>query len=324
MNDVENTLGSTEEKVIYWPVEEGLLESPAVSNRDLFARKYQDESPDEILKRYAFFDTREIEQFYRQVFALLPELELSGVGVELGAGTAGFSSVSVKCFQDIQTLYALEVVPEVVRLLQPRIIGSLCGGLEAKIKNVVGSFDQIDLPDDSVDFCIEVESLHHSDDLRRTVEEAARVLKPGGVLLLLDRAHHDGLTDEQRQLMLDIEYSDEWKIANGYAMDRLNRAENGEHEIRLCEWQDCLADAGFSIDKRIELRTFSFKKLLRAMLLCLPFSIRKRLNLLPSRVRPQKGELSWMFRKLVGLGKSDPVYHESMRDYTIMLTRYSA
>jgi len=50
MNDVENTPGSTEEKVIYWPVEEGLLESPAVSNRDLFARKYQDESPDEILK----------------------------------------------------------------------------------------------------------------------------------------------------------------------------------------------------------------------------------------------------------------------------------
>ena len=323
MNDGENTLGSTEEKVIYWPVEEGLLESPAVSNRDLFARKYQDESPDEILKRYAFFDTREIEQFYRQVFALLPELELSGVGVELGAGTAGFSSISVKYFSSIETMYAVEAVPEVVRLLQPKVIKALCGSIKHKIKNVVGSFNQVNLSDSSVDFCIEVESLHHSNDLSTTLEEAARILKPGGTLLLLDRAHHNSMSEEQRQLMLDIEYSDEWKNANGYLLAPLNRADNGEHEIRLREWENCLDKSGFTVERRIELRTCSPKKLLRSLVLSIPFGLRKPLGILPSRVRPQDGEISWLFRKLLGLPIRCSMYHQSIRDYTIFLARLS-
>jgi SAM-dependent methyltransferase len=239
----------------------------------------------------------------------------------LGAGTAAFSSMACMHFPGIEKIYAVEVVPEVVRLLQPKIVERLCGDSEFKVQSVIGSFNKVDLPDNSVDFCIEVESLHHSENLNQTLKEAARILKPGGCFLLLDRAHHNSLSEAQRQLMLNIEYSDAWKRENGYALDRLTRAENGEHEIRLCEWEHALAENEFRIENRLELRQLSFKKLLRSLLLCLPFHFRRMFNILPSRVRPQKGEISWLIGRLLGLPATNSCYHQGARDYTILLAR---
>jgi len=308
--------------ILEWEVEEGLLESPSVTNRNLFAKKFQNESADSILKKYAFFDAGEIESFYTQVFDLLPEMKLSGVGVELGAGTAGFSSVTCKYFPNIDQIYALEVVPEVVKLLQPKTIYKICGSSSAKIQSVIGSFNNIEFPDNSVDFCIEVESLHHSEDLAQTLVEAARVLKPGGYLLLLDRAHSNSLSEKQRKLMLNVEYSDTWKKENGYEMVKLNRAKNGEHEIRLNEWEKTLFDSGFKIERRLELRLLTFKKLIRSLLLCLPFNFRKLFNILPSRVRPQEGEILWMIRQILHLPDNNSIYRQSLRDYTVFLTTF--
>ena len=70
----------------------------------------------------------------------------------------------------------------------------------------------------------------------RTLRETSRVLKPGSQLVAIDRAHYDGVSDEQLRFMLNVQYSAEWKRRNGYVDSPLSRAQNGEHEIRMKEW----------------------------------------------------------------------------------------
>lgn len=304
-----------------WPVEKGILESPSITNRNLFAQKFKEKDPDAILRKYAYFDGQEMSRFYNSLFDLIPEVQLSGVGLELGAGTCGFSASVCNRFADIENIYAIEVVPDVVQLLQPKTISSICGEQAKKIIRVIGSFNRLELEDNSVDFCVEVESLHHSSDLTVTLKEVARVMKKGSTLLILDRSHNNKLTQEQRKFMLEVEYNDEWKIENGYNLKKLTRQENGEREIKLEEWEDALMENGFILEKRLELRTADYKKLFRGFLLTLPFKLRKWLNILPSRVAPQDGEILWMLGYLLGINSKNDLYKPSLRDYTVFVAR---
>ena len=225
-------------------------------------------------------------------------------------------------FPAVYKLYAVELVPDVVRLLQPITIPALCGDAGTRIIRVVGSFDEIELSDASVDFYVEVASLHHSNDLDHTLGELARVLKPGGLLLALDRAHHDKLSEAQRTFMLDVEYPDWWKRENGYDTAPLKRRDNGEHEIRLCEWFDAFARAGFTLERHLELRTVGWRKLLRGAVLTLPFTLRRRLGWLPSRARWHDGEWCWMLGRLLGLHRPDRRFRVADYDYSLFLVRH--
>ncbi len=64
-----------------------------------------------------------------------------------------------------------------------------------KIHNVTwkrGDIDKVPLPDASVDVALLSQTLHHASDPGRAVHEAARVLRPGGRVLILDlRAHRE-------------------------------------------------------------------------------------------------------------------------------------
>ena len=303
-------------------MDKGFLESPAIINRNLFARKLKDREPDAILNQWQQFDFQTIDDFYNNVFALIPEVRLSGVGLELGAGTGALSSTVCKKFENVHTIYAVEAVEEVVRLLQPKIMSSICGKRATKIKRVVGSFDALELDAASVDFCVEIDSLHHSNDLGATLKEVARVMKPNGVLVILDRSHNNRLNEEQRKFMLDVEYSEEWLEEQGFdSSRRLTRRDNGEHEIRVGEWKEALRESGFSIEKRFELRTVGFRRLLRGLMRSVPFRWRKRLNLSPSRAMPHDGEMFWMFAYLMGVGRANGHYRPALRDHTLFVAR---
>lgn len=308
---------------VQWPIPQVLLDSPAVTNRDLLAQTWSSRPTDAILKQYIKMDSREALEFYGQIFDLFPALALEGVGLELGAGVAAFSSVAVTRFPAIRSIYAVELVPDVVRLLQMKTVRHMAGVRSDCIHPVIGSFDDVELPDESVDFCIEFASLHHSDDLHFTLSELARVLKPGGVLLAVDRAHHDRLLDEQVEFMLDVEYSEVWKRDNGYSSDVLTRRTNGEHEHRLSFWEETFGSCGFDMITRRELRLPGLRPFCRALLLSLPFSLRRVLGILPSRVRPQRGELRWRMLGLFGLDFQS-TYAPAAHEYTVFVVRRRA
>ena len=288
-------------EVLKWNIPEELLLSPEVTNRDTLAEKYQTVSIDKILTDYHSLSMRELREFYTRMFGVLA-VELKGVGVELGAGVAAFSSFAVTQYPKIEKIYAIELVPKVVDLLQPSVVTAICGTDKHKVLSVNGSFDDISFPDHSIDFAMECDSFHHSHDLKRTLREVGRVLKPEGVLLIVDRVNTDRLSETQCQYMLGVEYSREWKESYGFDTKvAITRAMSGEHEYRYAEWKEALEYAGFTVERRAEFRRVSYKRVVLGLIAFLPFSIRKRFNFFPMISRFPRGEIFWQVSRLIGV-----------------------
>jgi len=67
----------------------------------------------------------------------------------------------------------------------------------------LGDIEQVPLADESVDLAILSQALHHARHPQRAVDEAHRILRPGGQLLILDLAEHG--FEKAREL-----YADHW------------------------------------------------------------------------------------------------------------------
>ncbi|HEY1849254.1 MAG TPA: metalloregulator ArsR/SmtB family transcription factor [Opitutaceae bacterium] len=66
----------------------------------------------------------------------------------------------------------------------------------------LGDIEQVPLPDESVDLAILSQALHHARHPQKAVDEAHRILRPGGQLLILDLAEHD--FEKARELYADL------------------------------------------------------------------------------------------------------------------------
>ncbi|MGW7354274.1 glycine/sarcosine N-methyltransferase [Streptomyces sp. NPDC054784] len=76
-------------------------------------------------------------------------------------------------------------------------------GLTGAIEVVDGSFEKIPYPDASVDVVWSQDAFLHSGNRRRTLEEVARVLRPGGRLIFTDPMAVDGCPTRVLQPILD-------------------------------------------------------------------------------------------------------------------------
>ena len=63
-------------------------------------------------------------------------------------------------------------------------------GLE-NLRYLLGDIETVPLDDASVDLAILSQALHHAEHPQRAVEEAFRILRPGGQLIVLDLKAHD-------------------------------------------------------------------------------------------------------------------------------------
>ena len=66
----------------------------------------------------------------------------------------------------------------------------------------LGDIEQVPLPDESVDLAILSQALHHARHPQKAVDEAHRILRPGGQLLILDLAEHN--FEKARELYADL------------------------------------------------------------------------------------------------------------------------
>jgi ubiquinone/menaquinone biosynthesis C-methylase UbiE/DNA-binding transcriptional ArsR family regulator len=72
----------------------------------------------------------------------------------------------------------------------------------ANLAYKLGDIEQVPLPDKSVDLAILSQALHHASHPQTAVNEAFRILKPGGQLLVLDLKEHD--FEKARELYHDL------------------------------------------------------------------------------------------------------------------------
>jgi ubiquinone/menaquinone biosynthesis C-methylase UbiE len=206
----------------------------------------------------------------------------SGVGIELGAGL-GVLAATVAKRGAVRCILAVEACENFAEQVIPRVARQVLGENSDRVVPVLGSFDALEVDDATIDFAVEIDSLHHSPRLVTTLTECARVLRRGGRLTCFDRAHHDDLPDWYREKMLDHVYDDEWVRNNGYPPDvSMTRRENGEHEIRLGEWHEAFTAAGFIIESQVQfVPEIGIRLALKGAISRLPRRARRRLITLP-------------------------------------------
>lgn len=116
---------------------------------------------------------------------------IGGIGVDVAAGAcwaAGFLSRK----PTIQRLYAVDISLHRLRDLAPSVCSAL-GAEPGKIFRTVGNFYHLNLADESCDFSLMSQAFHHAEYPHRLLLECRRVLRPGGVILVIGERPIDRL-----------------------------------------------------------------------------------------------------------------------------------
>ena len=100
-----------------------------------------------------------------------------------------------------------------------------------------GDMNALPLGDRSADSIILHQVLHYAQQPGAAIAEAARVLSPGGRLLVIDFAQHDHSELRERDAHLRLGFADDamrgWFAAAGLELDRIERLEGGELTVIL-------------------------------------------------------------------------------------------
>lgn len=122
--------------------------------------------------------------------ALLSLLPDHWTVADLGCGTGNASELLAPC---VKQVVAIDQSEPMLDAAKKRLAGA---------KNVQfrsGSLEQLPLDEDSVDAAVCILVLHHIDNPPAAVAEMARILRPGGIALIVDMFEHD--RPEYRQTM---------------------------------------------------------------------------------------------------------------------------
>ena len=199
----------------------------------------------EILKKYTHIQPSEIERVLKISSQLYNSL--NGSGVDLGGGVGAVSSVVAKS-NKVDSVICVEITDNSVTKCHPIVIPHILKDKHTKVKSVIGDFDNLNIDSRSLDFAIAWDSMHHSNDVVRTLSEVNRVLKDNGCLVIIDRGHNNSTTDTEIERMLNVEYSKEFLAENYLPKDKiLTRRDNGEHEYRYDQWHDFFKSSNFEV-----------------------------------------------------------------------------
>ena len=296
-------------QIVYWNIDQELKREAEENYRTRFAVNLKDCQPLEIIRELTFdgvvpaITLTDLHRVFDYVEKYFLKKKIAGTGLEVGAGPLTFSSV-LATRDNVQKVYGVEICRPIVELLAPKIISYVLGGQSEKVIGVVGSFDDLELPDQSVDFVFDFFSLHHSLDITVTLKELQRVLKPGGFVLCFDKARPDSYTQQDLEELLDKVYPESYNLQFGLPPERkITRRLNGEREYRLRDWHQAFRNAGFSIFEHHNLQQTKGKGvsgIIKHILSLAPPSVQKIFNFfLPLPKQNHKFIVSWDNRVFV-------------------------
>lgn len=238
-----------------WNRPEDLISSEEYTGNQLIARKSSEKGFSAIIDEYVYINPKNVEN----TFKIIPNFSefLHGVGIDLGGGVGCISSTLAKQ-ENVKKIYCVELVKEAVTMCQPIVKHEILKENEKKVISVVGNFDELNLENDSIDFAVSWDSMHHSKNLIHTLKECKRVLKENGFFIIIDRAHNNSTPDSEIKRMLNIQYNEEFLTKYYRSKDKiLTRKENGENEYRFFEWEKNFKIAGFELINSLVIKTES-------------------------------------------------------------------
>ena len=162
--------------------------------------------------------------------------DISGTIVEIGAGT-GWCSAVLSRKQNVDKVYALDYDTVSVDELMPIVFNQLEAD-KTKIIRVIGSYNAMNLNDNTVDCVVSIGALHHSENLQSTLTECSRILRPGGILIASEPCYPNCMSVTE-QCQRENEILERSKIENLYGEDLsdIRAIDNSDHFYRLAEYE---------------------------------------------------------------------------------------
>jgi ubiquinone/menaquinone biosynthesis C-methylase UbiE len=183
------------------------------------ARAYFDELAGKFGKQYV--PGRSWKGLAETLLSLMPALDIA----DLGAGEGTFSQLLARRARQVIAVDNSEKMVAYGADLAAR------HGF-ANLEYRLGDLEQLPIADAAVDLAFFSQSLHHAQHPPRAVEEAWRILKPGGRIVILDLRKHG--FEEAREL-----YADLWLGFSDVELDAfLRQAGFGEIEISAVHRED--------------------------------------------------------------------------------------
>tara|TARA_B100000886_G_scaffold322346_1_gene265277 strand:- start:4015 stop:4959 length:945 start_codon:yes stop_codon:yes gene_type:complete len=140
------------------------------------------------------------------------------------------------------------------------------------------SADHCPIETQSIDLIIEVDGFHHCPSLMKVICESKRILKKNGLLIGIDRIHENHITKDEINEQLDAIYSEQWLLKNNYPKDqKLSRRDNGENELKISEWIECLKINNFQNISLIEYIKFSKRSIKVFLISNFPIYLKRKL-----------------------------------------------
>ena len=165
--------------------------------KDVYSGQYWNDEEEEKKKEWYILDgnTERLSRYLKEkttyyaeydsilAFADKIGMPVKGVGADLAAGVC-WTTALLSQIESVEKIYATEISKHRLLKIAPSVLDlfNACGN---KIIRAIGSFYDIKLPDQSVDFCFMSQAFHHADDPQRLLHEIRRVLKPSGVVLII-------------------------------------------------------------------------------------------------------------------------------------------
>ena len=238
-----------------WKRNTNLISGQEYVTNQLVAREASTKGFDAIIDEYVYINSENVNN----TFNIIPKLSelIHGIGIDLGGGVGCISSTLAKR-DSVDKIYCVELVEDAVKLCHNVVKQEILKNEKHKVVSVVGDYDNLELEDNSIDFAVSWDSMHHSTDPVKTFKECKRVLKKNCVFIIVDRAHNNSTPDSEIERMLNITYDEEFLTKYYRPKDTiLTRRQNGEHEYRFFEWKKFFEESGFDLMDSVIIKTES-------------------------------------------------------------------
>lgn len=148
---------------------------------------------DELAGRFGrhYVPGRSWQGLSEMLIRLLPPMRIADIG-------AGEGTLSLLLAQRAEHVIGIDNSEKMVDYAQSVAQRSGLKNIEFRL----GDLEEVPLPDASVDLALFSQSLHHALHPQKAVQEAARILKPGGRIVILDLQRHT--FEEARELYADV------------------------------------------------------------------------------------------------------------------------
>lgn len=160
--------------------------------------------------------------------------EAIGTLIDIGTGTGRM----IELFGDrAENAIAVDNSPEMLRLARTKLSSGGADNALAEVDLRIGDFGELPVKDGSADLAIMHQVLHYAHEPAPVVAEAARVLTPGGRLLIADFAPHDKEELRADHAHARLGFSDDamarWFDAAGLQYVADKSLDGGELTVRL-------------------------------------------------------------------------------------------